>query len=65
MFTQTQIEELEAAIASGVMSVRHGDRQINYQSIAEMRTALDQMRSEVATQSNGTGRGLVAAFSRD
>lgn len=65
MFTQTQIEELEAAIASGVLTVRHGDRQITYQSLAEMRTALDQMRSELAARGNGTGRGLVAAFSRD
>lgn len=45
-FTQQQINALEAAIASGTLSVRYGDRQVTYQSLSEMRRLLRQMRAE-------------------
>lgn len=47
-FTQQQITTLESAIAEGTLSVRYADRQVTYQSLAEMRQALAQMRREVA-----------------
>lgn len=55
-FTQQQITALEAAIASGTLSVRYGDRQVTYQSLSEMRRLLRQMRGEIATAAGQRAR---------
>jgi hypothetical protein len=65
-YTQSQIDELRAAIASGQLIVRSGDRSIQYRSIAEMRQQLRIMESDVV----GATPGLVlgrhkATFARD
>ncbi len=46
-FTTEQITQLEGAIAAGVLSVRYADRTVTYQSLAEMRKLLKQMRCEL------------------
>lgn len=46
-FTPEQVEALRAAIASGVLSVRHGDTMTQYQSLAEMRKVLREMEDDL------------------
>ncbi len=48
-FTKEQVATLEAAIASGVLTVRYADRTVTYQSLDAMRRVLRQMRGEVST----------------
>jgi enamine deaminase RidA (YjgF/YER057c/UK114 family) len=61
-YTQTQIDQLKAAIASGVLTVKHGDTLTTYRSLAEMKEALRDMEGEV-NRSNPPRR-TVAGFSR-
>lgn len=67
-WTQTDIDALKAAIASGQLIVRSADRMINYRSLAEMRQTLALMEAEVAGSSGalrlGVGRSK-ATFRRD
>jgi len=46
-FTRDDVAKLDAAIASGRLSVRHGDRQIQYQSVTAMLEARKQMLAEI------------------
>ena len=46
-YTEAQIVALKAAIASGVTTVKHGDKTVIYRSIAEMRAILADMLGEV------------------
>lgn len=50
-WTTADVSRLKAAIASGQLSVRYGDRQITYQSVDAMLTALDRMQAEVSANS--------------
>lgn len=52
-WTKDDVQRLKAAIASGQLSVRHGDRQVTYQSVEAMLTALDRMEAEVAATTAG------------
>jgi hypothetical protein len=54
-YSQQQIDDLRAAIASGQLIVRSQDRMINYRSLAEMREQLRVMEADVA----GATPGLV------
>lgn len=50
-WTQTDVDNLRAAVASGVLSVRYDGppgRTVVYQSLAEMRALLAEMISDVA-----------------
>lgn len=47
-FNQTDVETLEAAIASGAKVVRMDGREYEYQSITQMLTALDRIKTQVA-----------------
>ena len=65
-YSQSQIDELRAAIASGQLIVRSGDRSVQYRSLAEMKEALRLMEADLA----GIAPGLVlgrnkARFQRD
>jgi len=62
MATQAQIDELEAAVASGILSVKTGEQEVTYQNIDAMKRALDQLRSEAG---QNVGRVTLAEFSRD
>ena len=60
-WTQTQIDALKTAIASGVLTIKHGETLTTYRSLAEMRTALALMEAEVnSTRPSRT----VAKFSQ-
>lgn len=54
-WTLTDVEKLEAAIASGELSVRFGDTMVQYQSLDAMRAARREMLQEIRSAS-GTGR---------
>ncbi|MBZ7921648.1 hypothetical protein LAC81_07620 [Ensifer adhaerens] len=62
-YTQTQIDALKKAIASGVLTVRHGDEQVTYRSFSEMRQLLKDMEAEV-NPSSQPSRRTVAGFTR-
>ena len=47
-FTQTDVETLESAIASGAKVVRMDGREFEYQSIRQMLDALDRIKAAVA-----------------
>lgn len=50
MWTQTDIEKLKVAVASGILTVRYDGppgRTITYQSLAEMRALLAEMQRQV------------------
>jgi hypothetical protein len=61
-YTQTQITNLKAAIASGVLTVRHGETFLQYQSLAEMRALLREMEASALGNSEAPRR-TVAGFS--
>lgn len=46
-WTEADVSRLKAAIASGQLSVRLGDRQVTYQSVDAMLKALDRMQADV------------------
>lgn len=65
-FTQEQLDALEAAIASGTLEVRVGDKVVRYQTTADMIRARDLMRDQIIGQSSGGGdRTSFASFCRD
>jgi hypothetical protein len=65
-YTQQQINDLRAAIASGQLIVRSGDRSIQYRSLSELRSVLAEAEAELAGRPTGLqlGRNL-ASFRRD
>ena len=63
-FTQTQLDALEAAIASGTLEVRVGEKLVRYQTIPDMIRARDLLRDQLDT-SEPPSRTSYASFSRD
>ncbi len=53
-WTQSEIDALKAAIASGTKSVSVNGRTVTYHSLAEMRQALRDMEAEVNPQTTTT-----------
>ncbi|WP_313447498.1 phage head-tail joining protein [Pseudomonas sp.] len=58
-FNNKQVEQLEAAIAAGVLSVRYADRTVTYQSLVEMRRLLKQMRDELGQAAGAPRRRRI------
>jgi len=58
-YTQQQYEELQAAIAEGALSVRHGDRTVTYRSLDEMQRILRAMAAELGIGA-GAGNSCVS-----
>lgn len=52
-FTQTDIDRLEKAMASGVLTVKHGDTLTTFRSMAEMERQIERMKAEVSGQPQG------------
>ena len=46
-FTQTQLDELERAIAQGARVVKYEDKEITFRSIEDMRDLRREMRREL------------------
>lgn len=61
-YTLEQLEQLEKAIASGTLSVRHGDKAVQYQSLAEMRSVRAEMRRELGLDKPKRPRSSRAVF---
>jgi hypothetical protein len=64
-WTQTDVDRLKAAIASGTRSVAYADKVVQYQDITSMMTALTAMLAEVAGPASSGSRSTYAGFSRD
>jgi hypothetical protein len=58
-YTQSQLDTLEAAIASGVLTVHYGDRTVTYHSLAEMRALRGEMKKEIAAAAGGSNYSLL------
>lgn len=54
-YTAAERDTLQAAIASGVLSVSANGKTVQYQSLAEMREVLAEMERQLAA-AGGTGR---------
>lgn len=63
-FSQAQLDALEAAIATGTLEVRTGDKSVRYQSTADMIRARDLMRDQL-TAAAPKERNSISSFSRD
>lgn len=64
--TQADIDNLEAAMVSGELQVRIGDRWITYRSVEELKAALSYARKQVAAAAGdtGTASAYVAGIDR-
>lgn len=60
-WSQDDVTRLKSAIASGQLSVRLADRQVTYQSTAEMLKALDRMQADISAAA-GSGRPATRRF---
>ena len=58
--TQTQVQELESALASGGLQVRIGDRWITYRSVEELKAALDWAKGEISKSADGAASRATA-----
>ena len=63
-FTQSQLDALEAAIATGTLEVRIGDKMVRYQTTAEMIRARDLLRDQL-NAANPTSRTSLTGFCKD
>ena len=63
-FNCTQLELLEAAIASGALEIRIGDKTIRYQTTAELMRARDLIKEQLDCGNAGV-RTSVTSFSRN
>jgi hypothetical protein len=46
-FTQSQLEKLKNAYASGVLKVRFGDQEVVYKSEEEMHRTIEKLSAEI------------------
>lgn len=53
-YTQAQLTALKAAYSSGVLEVWEGNTRIKYQSMTDMRQAIRDMETEIASQGSNT-----------
>lgn len=63
IWTQAEIDQLKAAIASGVLSVSYSgppSRTITYQSLDAMREALAEMNASLSASTGGPSYRLAA-----
>ena len=63
-WSQTEIDSLKSAIASGVRTVAYADKTVTYHSMADMLTALAAMEAEVSGGSGGS-RSTFVSLRRD
>jgi hypothetical protein len=63
-FSQSQLDALEAAIASGTLEVRVGDKVVRYQTTSDMIKARDLLRDQL-TAADPVERFSLASFCRD
>lgn len=61
-WTQSDIDALKEAIATGVLSVQYNDKTVRYQSTRDQLTALAAMEAEVAGDAGSGSRSTFAGF---
>jgi hypothetical protein len=67
VFTQTDLDNLKAALVSGVLRVRIGDRDVQYRSQSDIMAAIklvSQYLDGQATTSNTSPNLIKATFSK-
>lgn len=65
-FTQSQLDALETAIATGTLEVTAGDKKVRYHSLDEMIRLRDIMKNQLAAAAQTqTSRASFATFSKD
>lgn len=55
MFTESQLEALEAALAKGEKRVSFADKTVEYRSVEELMAAIREVRRGLFEQATGTG----------
>ncbi len=63
-FTLDDLTELTANLASGVLSIRHGDKTVTFTDAAEMRRTREQMRRELGVATPRRSQAHRATFTR-
>lgn len=63
-FTQTDLEAINAAIASGAKRVRFQTHEVEYQSISDMLRARDLIKSELEAEPTNGG-AMFARYESD
>jgi hypothetical protein len=58
-YTQTQLDTIEAAIASGTLRVEIDGRVVVYQSLEALTKLRDQMKAELGVALPASARGLA------
>ena len=53
-FTQTQLDALEAALASGALTVEYDGRRVTYRSVAELKEAIAEVRAALDSAAGKT-----------
>lgn len=61
-YTQTQLEALEAALASGMLRVSFEGRSMEYRSIEELKKAIAEVRAALAAQQGAPKRRMVKVY---
>ena len=67
VWTQTDVDALKAAVATGVLSVEYVGppaRRITYHSLSEMRSLLAEMVADVASTAGTRASFRLAGFSK-
>ena len=55
---QTRIDTLRRAMASGILTVRHGNTTTTWRSIEELQSVIDSLQAQL-NAATGTGRSRV------
>jgi hypothetical protein len=50
---QARLDKMEAALASGVLEIRHGDERLTYRSVAEISAAIASVQMAIAEAGGG------------
>jgi hypothetical protein len=58
-YTQTDVDKLKAAIATGAREVWYGDKRVAYRSLTEMKEVLSTMEAEVSGKKVSRRRRIV------
>lgn len=56
-FTSTDLDAINAAIASGELTVKHGGREITYRSMADLLKAKQTIEADLAAAASGGRAG--------
>jgi hypothetical protein len=62
-WTQADVDQLKANMASGVLKMKHGDKETVFQNVADMQKLLLVMQQEVDAGGPQKARRTVAGYS--